>query len=311
MSQMSDSLSSIDRRADRPPRRVSWRRRADTFDVINVGVLVGLCFVMLYPMWYTAMGSLMEEAEFLRQTFLLYPQRPTLEGYKKVFEDGTIFIHYRVTVLITVFGTILSLAVTAISAYGMSKKFFGSTFLIYLAVFTMFIRPGLIAEYLNLRNLGLINNFLVYLLPTAINTFYLVVMRTYFMGFPSELEEAARIDGSSEFGTFVRIVLPLSTPVLAAIGLFFSVQYWNTYMQSVFFVTEPTLKTVQEYLQKLVTDSTDIENLMELSEVEDEKFSAETLRLANIVLVLVPIIMVYPFLQKYFVRGLMIGAVKG
>ncbi len=283
----------------------------DVFDVVNVGALIVLCVVMAYPLWYTVVGSLMEESEFLTKRFLLYPERPTLAGYQKVFEDGTIFIHYRVTVLITVVGTVFSLFVTSVSAYGLSKKFYGSTFLVYLAVFTMFIRPGLIADYLNLRSLGLINSFLVYILPASINTFYLIIMRTYFIEFPSELEEAARIDGSTEFGTFIRIVLPLSKPVLAAIGLFFAVQYWNTYMQSVFFVTDQRLKTVQEYLQRLVTDSTDIENLMAAAEVEDTKFSAESLRLANVVLVLIPIILVYPFLQKYFIRGLMVGAVKG
>jgi putative aldouronate transport system permease protein len=292
-------------------RRRQRRVPTDVFDVVNVGALIILCVVMAYPLWYTIVGSLMEESEFLTKRFLLYPERPTLAGYQKVFEDGTIFIHYRVTVLITVVGTVFSLFVTSVSAYGLSKKFYGSTFLVYLAVFTMFIRPGLIADYLNLRSLGLINNFFVYILPAAINTFYLIIMRTYFIDFPSELEEAARIDGSTEFGTFIRIVLPLSKPVLAAIGLFFAVQYWNTYMQSVFFITDQRLKTVQEYLQRLVTDSTDIENLMAAAEVEDTKFSAESLRLANVVLVLVPIILVYPFLQKYFIRGLMIGAVKG
>lgn len=290
--------------------RVKRRSSIEIFDVVNIFILLSLCIVMVYPLWYTLVGSLMQESEFLEKNLLLFPAHPSLEGYKKVFEDGTIFIHYRVTVFITVVGTIFSLFVTAVSAYGLSKKFFGSTFLVYLAVFTMFIKPGLIANYLNLKNLGLINNIFVYILPTAINTFYLIIMRTYFMDFPKELEEAAKIDGSSEFGTFIRIVLPLSKATLAAIGLFFAVQYWNTYMQSVFYVTDQSLKTVQEYLQKLVTDSTDIENLM-ATEVEDATFSAETLRLANIVLVLLPIIIVYPFLQKYFVRGLMIGAVKG
>jgi len=290
------------------------RRRwglAESFDIVNVAVLLLICLMMAYPLWYTIVGSLMEESEFLQKRFLLYPERPTLEGYKRIFEDGTIFIHYRVTVLITILGTVFSLFVTAVGAYGLSKKFFGSKFLVYMMVFTMFIRPGLIPDYLNLKSLGLINNFFVYILPSAINTFYLVIMRNYFMDFPAELEEAARIDGSTEFNTFIRIVLPLSMPVLAAIGLFFAVQYWNTYMQSVFFITDKNLKTVQEYLQKLVTDSTNIESLMSSAEVEDAKFSAETLRLANIVLVLVPIVLVYPFLQKYFIRGLMIGAVKG
>jgi ABC-type glycerol-3-phosphate transport system permease component len=170
-------------------------RRFDVVDIVNAGILLVVCVVMIYPLWYTLVGSLMEQSEFLDKTFLLYPERPTLEGYRKVFEDGTIFIHYRVTILITLIGTVVSLFVTAVSAYGLSKKFYGSKFLVYMAVFTMFIRPGLIADYLNLRSLGLINNFLVYILPTAINTFYLVIMRTYFMDFPSELEEAARIDG--------------------------------------------------------------------------------------------------------------------
>jgi putative aldouronate transport system permease protein len=286
-------------------------KRLSLFSILNYAFLSGICIIMFYPLWYTVATSFMKESEFLSKIFVLYPSEPTFSSYKTIFEDGKIFTNLKVTVFITVVGTLVSLVFTALSAYGLSKKFFGTTFITYLAVFTMFLRPGLIPEYHNLKSLGLINNIAVYIIPFMINTFYLIILRTYFQDFPKELEESARIDGCMELGIFFRIILPLSKPILAAIGLFFAVQFWNTYMQSVFFISDPDKKTVQEYLKKLVSDSTDMESLMMAAESEDKDFSAETIRMANVVIVLVPILAVYPFLQKYFVKGLLIGAVKG
>lgn len=286
-------------------------KRVSSFDIFNYTFFVIICLIMLYPLWYTVAASFMKESEYLSKSVILFTTRPTLRAYEKIFEDGRIFTHFRVTIFVTIVGTVFSLMFTAFSAYGLSKRFFGSAFILYLAVFTMFLRPGLIPNYLNLKSLGLINNLAVYIIPYSINTFYMIILRTHFRDFPQELEESAKIDGCREIGIFFKIVLPLSKPILAAIGLFFAVQFWNTYTQSVFFITDPKKKTVQEYLQKLVSDSTDLESLMMSTETEDETFNAETLRLANVVMVLTPILMVYPFLQKYFVKGLMIGAIKG
>lgn len=287
------------------------RRRLTLFDAANYGFFVVLGLAMVYPFWYSLVASFMTEGEYLSNRYILITTRPTLDAYKRIFEHGEIFVRLRVTTLITVIGTGVSLFLTAFSAYGFSKTFPGSRVLIYFVVATMFVYPGLIPNYLNLKSLGLINRIAVYILPAAVNTFYLIIMRNYFTEFATELEDSARIDGCGELGIYFRIVMPLSKAILAAIGLFFAVQYWNTYMQSVFYVSDPTKKTVQEYLRDLIMETTDIEMIMAMSEGQSELLAVETVRLANVVIVLIPILLVYPFLQKYFVKGLMIGAIKG
>jgi len=286
------------------------RNREWYWEYANIFFVVLVCIIMLYPFWQTVAASFMTESEFLTSKYKLYVKDPTLASFKQIFIDGRIFIHLRVTVLIAIIGTIVSLLFTAYSAYGLSKSFKGSSIIMFLIVMTMFVHAGLIPDYMNFKSLGLINNFAVYILPYMINTFFLIIMRATFMDFPKELEEAARMDGCNYFGIFFRIVLPLSKPILAAIGLFFAVNFWNTYMQSVFFITDKNLKTVQEYLQKIVTDSSDLDSVMAAESME-EGFSSETIRLANVIIVLLPIASIYPFLQKYFVKGFMMGSVKG
>jgi putative aldouronate transport system permease protein len=281
------------------------------FDIGNYTFFVLLCVIMFYPLWYTLVASLMKEGEFLTSSYILYAKEPTLNAYKNIFDHGKIFNNLRVTVFITLVGSGVSLFCSTFCAYGLSKKFPGSKVLMFLIVLTMFIKPGLIPEYLNLKSWGLLNSLSVYIIPSAINTFYLIILINNFREFPLELEESAKIDGANEFYIFFKIVLPLSTAILAAIGLFFAVQYWNTYMQSVFFITDPMKKTVQEYLRNLVVETTDIEMMMMMQEGQDEMSSLETMRLANVILVLLPILFVYPFLQKYFVKGMLVGAIKG
>ncbi|WP_168123332.1 carbohydrate ABC transporter permease [Paenibacillus sp. HB172176] len=277
---------------------------------INASAIALVCIVMLYPFWQTVAASFMTEPEFLSSQLKLFVKNPTLASYVQIFTDGTIFIHLRVTVLITIVGMTVGLLFTAYSAYGLSKPFRGSSVVMALIVMTMFLHAGLIPDYMNYRSMGLINHFAVYILPYMINTFYLIIMRTSFLEFPKEVEEAARIDGCNDFRIFFTIVLPLSKPILAAIGLFYAVSFWNTYMQSVFFITDQHLKTVQEYLQRLVSDSSDLESLMAM-ESGEQGYSSDTMRLANIVVALVPIVSIYPFVQRFFVKGLMIGAIKG
>jgi putative aldouronate transport system permease protein len=213
----------------------------------------------------------------------------------------------KTNIIITVFGTLYSLLFTAFSAYGLSKKFPGSRLIMILIVFTMFFSGGLIPQYVLYRNLRLINNILVYILPASVNTFNLIVMRTYFMGFVPDIEEAARIDGCSTFGIFFRIVLPLSAPILATIGLFYAVSYWNTFFPSVFFITDNNLRTLQDFLYRIVmvTDAED------LGLYASKTVSMSSVKMATTIMVILPILIVYPLLQKYFVQGATIGAVKG
>ena len=282
-------------------------RRLSLFTIINGTLFVLLATAMLYPFWHTLMGSLMGHKEYMDKTLFLYPSRPSLAAYKLVLQVGLIQAPMRNTILITAVGSIYSLFVTAYSAYGLSKRIPGATLTMYLIVFTMFFHGGLIPSYIIYRKLGLINNVLVYILPMTINSFNLIVMRTYFQGFAKEIEEAAVIDGCGQFGLFFRIVLPLSKPILATIGLFFAVSYWNTFFASLFFINDTEKRTLQDYLYRIIR-ATDPEDL---GMYNSEKVFIEAVKLANIILVVAPIILLYPFLQKYFVKGIMIGAVKG
>ena len=276
-------------------------------DLLIHSVFVLTSVVMIYPFWHTIVGSFLKYEEYFRKTVYLWSSEPTLEAYRVVLRTGLIRSPMYNTMLITAVGTIYSLFVTAFVAYGLSKKFPGKTLIMSLIVFTMFFRGGIIPDYVLYRHLGLLNNRLVFILPATINTFNLIVLKTSFGAFPVEMEEAARIDGSNEFGVFFRMVLPLSIPMLVTIGLFFAVAYWNTFFPSLFFVTRPELRTLQDYLYRIIKTQ-DAEDLgMYISRT----VSMESVRMANIVLVIAPIVLLYPVLQRYFVKGAMIGAVKG
>lgn len=280
-------------------------------DAIIYLLMAIICVIMIYPLWQTVVGSFMKEPEYLASSLKLFVKDPTIDAYKVIFQDGTIFRHLKLTAFITLIGAITSLFFTTFSAYGLSKEFPGSNILMFLIVVTMFLRPGLIPDYLNLKALGLINTKWVYIFPRIINVFYLIIMRNTFQDFPADLEEAARIDGAGPLKVFFQIVVPLSKPIIAAIGLFFTVQFWNTYMQSVFYVSTPALKTIQEYLNTIIADSSSIDSVMAAAEMGSNHFSSETVRLANVVLVVTPILAIYPLLQRFFIKGMLSGAIKG
>lgn len=266
-----------------------------------------MCVLMLYPFWHTIIGSLLRYDEYFSKTVFLWAANPTLEAYRVILGTGLITAPMINTIFITVLGTFLSLFVTAFVAYGLSKEFPGKTLIMSLIVFTMFFKGGIIPNYILYKQMGLINNRAVLILPVLINTFNLIVLKTQFSGFPAELEEAARIDGCKEYGIFLRIVLPLSVPMLITIGLFYAVSYWNTFFPSLFYITKDSLRTLQDYLYRIVKT----QNAEDLGMYVSRTVSLESVRMAAIVMVIAPIIVVYPFLQRYFVKGAMVGAIKG
>lgn len=279
-------------------------RYFDRFSLVNYLFFVIVAVLMLYPFWHTLMGSFMGQGEYYRKLLLLWPDSPTLSNYQSIFSKGDIWIPMVNTVLITVIGTAVSVSFTLYISYGLSKRFLGSRVVMQFIVFTMIINPGLIPDYLLYKSLGLINHFAVYILPSLSYPFFIIIARTYFQSLSKELEDASRIDGCNEFGHFFRIAIPLSKPIIATIGLFLAVGYWNTFFPSLFFVTDEHRKTLQEYLYRLVTE--DVSQYF----AEDVYFK-DTTKLANIIIATLPILVVYPFVQKYFVKGIMMGAVKG
>jgi putative aldouronate transport system permease protein len=280
------------------------KKKIEGFDIFLVVFLGLICIIMLYPFWYTFIGSIIPYSEYLSKTFLLFPNKIDLSAYRQIFESGDILRPLFVTAFVTIVGTFLCTFFTATAAYALSKKFPGSALIVNLIILTMVLRPGLIPQYINLKRLGLINSIWVYILPTLIIVYNFVIMRTSFAAFPKDIEESARIDGCSEYGIFFKFVIPLSKAILATVALFYAVQLWNTYSASVFYVTDNKLKTIQEYLSRIIMEDPE-------ANTEEVKIFSETVKLANVIVSVTPILIVYPFLQKYFVKGVMIGSVKG
>lgn len=284
-------------------------------DYVLIVFFALLSIITLYPFWHCLVGSFISYGEYMQSTLLLWPKEFTLDSYRFVFDQGKIFSPMKVTALITLVGTFINLVITSSMAYGMSKSYPGDKLVNFIVVLTMFVGAGLIPNYMLLRDLKLLNSVWVYIIPSMINTFYLIIMRTNFANFPKEVEEAAIIDGSSETGVFFRIVLPLSKPILATIALFTAVDYWNTYAASVYYVTDAGKKTLQDYLYMLLSDNATNASGMGASAIgstagKSAVFS-ENIKLANTIIAILPIMLVYPFLQKYFTSGIMVGAVKG
>ncbi len=266
-----------------------------------------VCVVMIYPFWHTIIGSLLKYDEYFGKAVFLWTTAPTLEAYRVILNTGLITAPMSNTIAITLVGTALSLFVTAFVAYGLSKDFPGKSLIMALIVFTMFFKGGIIPNYILYKQLGLTNTRAVLILPALINTFNLIILKTQFTGFPAELEEAARIDGCKEFGIFLRIVIPLSIPMLITIGLFYAVSYWNTFFPSLFYITKNHLRTLQDYLYRIIKT----QNAEDLGMYVSRTVSLESVRMAAIVMAIIPIVVVYPFLQRYFVKGAMVGAIKG
>ena len=278
------------------------KRKLSKGNLVVSALLVFFSLLTLYPLWHCVVGSLTTFEEYIHKPLLLWPEELTLDAYRYVFTQGRIFSPMFITVITTLIGTPINLFMQAYMAYGLAKSFPGNGLITSIVVLTMFLNPGLIPQYLLFRQLGILNTIWVYILPCMINAFYLIILRTHFASLPKELMESSRLDGCSEFGTFFRIALPLSLPVMASIGLFTAVDYWNTYSQSVYFVTDASKKTLQDYLYIFLSGNSANISGGGINRMMGNVFSENT-KLANTVLSILPIIVVYPFTQRYFVKG--------
>jgi putative aldouronate transport system permease protein len=279
------------------------------FDVFNHSILAIIGIVTFIPFIYIIAGSFSTEAELTERSFYLIPETISLDAYKYIFTTDTFLNSIGVSFLVTVVGTIISLALSLTMAYSLSRKnLMGRNLILSLVVFTMIFSGGMIPTYLVVKSLGLLDSIWALILPVAINPFNLIIIKSFFQNLPAELEEAAKIDGCSEIGIFWRIVLPLSKPVIATFTLFYAVFYWNDYFQALLYISDSTKWPVQLLLQQIVivADTT-------FGEVGGEfvKAPEETLKLAVIVVATLPILVFYPFLQKHFAKGVLLGSVKG
>ena len=279
------------------------------FQVFNGVLLVGFALICLLPFLHVIGSSLANPGELATRAFVIIPRELTLDAYRYVLSTPTIFRAMGVSVFVTVVGTFLSLLVTSLMAYALGKQHLrGRRVINFLVVFTMLFSGGMIPLFIVVNSIGLLDSIWSLILPFTVNAFNFVIMRSFFQGIPDSLEEAARIDGCSELGVFVRIVLPLSVASIATIGLFYAVAYWNTYMWAILFINDSTLWPIQVLLRQIVIVASGLNADASVVEVVPP---AQSVKMAVIAVATLPMLIVYPFIQRYFVKGALIGSVKG
>jgi len=275
-------------------------------------VLLALVIITLYPMIYVTFASISDAAQLITYKGFLYkPLGFSVEAYKSVFHNPAILKGYRNTLFILVFGVTTNLIVTALGAYVLSRRnVMWNKVFIFMVVLTMFFSGGLIPLYLVVKQVGLIDSLWATILPFTVNTFNLIIMRTAFMTVPESLEESAKIDGANHFTILFRIIIPLSMPVIAVMILYYAVEKWNGWFYASIFIKERELYPLQLTLREiLIANNTDA--MSSGANAADQFQIGETIKYATIMVASVPILVLYPFVQKYFVKGVMIGAVKG
>lgn len=282
------------------------------FDVIIVVIMVGLMVVTIYPFVYVLFASVSDAAPLLQHRGILWkPIGFTLQAYKLVFQNPMILIGYGNTIFYVVVGTVLNVFLTTLGAYALSrKKVMWKKPIMLAIVFTMFFSGGLVPRYLLVHDLGLLDTRWALILPTAVSAWNLIIMRTAFQGIPESLEESARIDGANDFTILFRIVFPLSLPVIAVITLFYAVYHWNSYFDAMIFIRNRDLYPLQLVLREILVQNDTNNFTNAASMVGDQYKIGQTIKYAIIIVSTVPILFLYPFLQRYFVKGVMIGSLK-
>ena len=281
------------------------------FNIFNILFMLVVMFVTLYPMLYVVFASFSTGGALMRHSGMLFaPISPTISAYTSVFKDPMVVRGYLNTIFIVAAGVSLNIFMTSITAYGLSRRgvLWQKWLMAYITV-TMVLKGGMIPRYITIGLLyNLENNMLSLILPTAINTFNLIIMRTSFAAIPESLEESAKIDGAGHLRILFAIILPLSLPILAVMVLYYSVGHWNSWFDAVLFMRDRSQFPLQLILREVLINS---ENKNMTAGQGDYEGLSETIKYAVIVVATVPILLIYPFLQKYFVKGTMVGAVKG
>lgn len=282
------------------------------FLVFDYLILVMIGFICLAPMWHTLCASFSSpQALAASKGMLLLPKGEfTLKGYKIVFSNMSIWKSYLNTLLYVVGGTALGIIMTALGAYTLSRKYFlpAGTLMLFIS-FTMLFNGGLIPNYILIQKLGLLNNRLALILPTAISVFNLVILRTSFQGIPDSLEESAKLDGANDMQIFVRIVLPLSKASLAVIILFIAVMHWNSWFSASLYLTSRSKYPLQIILREILVDGNT--NITSAGADASISIYKTLIKYCTVIVATLPILAIYPFIQKYFTKGVMIGAIKG
>jgi len=276
-----------------------------------------LAFSAFYPFWNALIISFNEGMDTSKGGVTFWVREFTLENYKIVFEDERLMNGFVIAILRTVIGTVTAILATSIFAYGMSKReLMGRKYYMVMCIVTIYFGGGLIPSYMLIRNLGLFNSFWVFIIPALISVWNMIIFRTFFQGLPQGLEESAKIDGCGNWGTFFRIVLPLSGPVIATLSLFTAVNHWNEWFVASIYITKDELMPIQTILRQILFSNIATEQLsnVDVSSIVHmnaaKKITSKSLTMATIMVATLPIVCVYPFLQRFFVKGVLVGSLK-
>ncbi|OAS14382.1 carbohydrate ABC transporter permease [Paenibacillus oryzisoli] len=275
--------------------------------VLNIGfVLLGL--IMLYPFWYVLMFSLSDPTHASVNKLNLYPEHFSLSTYKYVLSQKFLYVGFRNTLIVTIIGTLISMVLTIGCAYPLAKSSLRWRSPIFSIIFfTMLFHGGLIPTYLVIKQLHLVDTLWALMLPSAVSVYNMLIMIKFFKGIPTELIESAKMDGANDLFILLRIILPLSGAVNATIGLIYAVARWNEYLPGIIYIHDQKKRVLQVVLNGMLKE----ESLANQPGLSDMASSPESIKMAAVVVSMVPILLVYPYLQKYFVKGMLIGSVKG
>ncbi|GAB6930915.1 carbohydrate ABC transporter permease [Paenibacillus sp. JCM 10914] len=281
------------------------------FDWVNYSLITLFSVACLFPFLYVFSVSFTDPEVYEPLKFYLFPERWSLESYRYILSTNSFLNAFKSTIFITVVGTALNIAVSFTMAYALTKRSLpGYRWLMGLVIFTLVFSPGIVPNYLLVKELGLLNSYWSMIWPSLTNAWSLIVIKSFLDSLPSELEDSARMDGCSDLGVFMRMIIPLSMPAIATFTLFFAVGHWNTYFNALIYLSDSSKWTLQLLIKTLVIDSNSVA-VAQAGASDENVVPQETIRMASIVLAMLPILLVYPFLQKHFAKGVMLGSVKG
>ena len=294
--------------------RIRESRVDRIFNLVNYTILTVFLLVILYPLIYVVSASFSDGAAVISGRVVLWPVDFSLEAYKKIFQYESIWTGYSNSLFYAVVGTAVNVTLTLFAAYPLSRPdLYGRKLILGLFVFTMFFNGGLIPSYLLVKDLGMLDTRAAMIIPQALSVWNLIIAITYFrFAIPRELLEASQLDGCNDFQYFFRILLPLSAPIIAVLTLFYAINHWNQFFSAMIYLSDKSLFPLQLILRDILISSQVDMNMMEdLQSMAAKEAMRELLKYALIVVASVPVLMIYPFVQKYFVRGIMLGSIKG
>ena len=293
--------------------KVGQTRADRAFDIMNY-VILTICFLLVaYPLYFIVIASISDPVDVNAGRVILYPVRATLDGYRRILDYRSFFTGYRNTLIYTGVGTLVNMVLTVPAAYALSRKdLVGRNVFMMMIAFTMIFSAGLIPTYLHVRDLNLIDTMWALILPGAVSTWNLIVARTFFQQtIPDDLLEAAQLDGASNAQFFVRIVLPLSKSILAVLVLFYAVSHWNSYSNALYYIISDDKRPLQLVLRSILFENTMGDMVEDASNLAAQQRLGDLIKYGIIIASSLPLLILYPFLQRYFIQGVMIGAVKG